>query len=88
MHIFHSKKDNVLSSLYLMAKMVEGVSLENALGYHGPENKISLLKNRDNIYVVDCRNVVEGHSKYKDRPEIYNHLGQILRNGVNQDTIL
>lgn len=69
-YIFHSKNDGVLASLYRLAEF------DNALGLYGPENKDFIIENTTNIFVANCKKIVDGHSNYKWSDDVYRYISK------------
>jgi esterase/lipase superfamily enzyme len=68
-YVFHSKDDAVLRVWYKLSE-----KQSNALGYSGVESPAIIIEHSQNIKVVDCKSVVHGHSEYKCRDQIYQHI--------------
>lgn len=70
LRIFHSKRDMVLSNIYRIAEC------NVAMGLHGPEDPSEVI-NSKNVYVVNCKNVVGGHSDYKDASAVFRYIRDV-----------
>lgn len=74
--IFYSKYDGVLRWWYDLA---DG---DSALGLHGPDDLYSLEKHSKNVIAINCRHCVKEHGGYKDAPEFYSFISDVLTGGV------
>ncbi len=70
LYVFHSMRDGVLASAYRLAEF------DNALGLYGPEDKQYIQKKTNNIYVANCKKVVDSHSSYKRTNAIYKYIAK------------
>lgn len=72
LYIFHSKRDGILAGAYRLAEF------DNALGLYGPEDKQYIQNKTKNIYVANCKKVVDGHSAYKHTDAIYKYIAKSI----------
>jgi len=70
--IFHSKNDDVLKYWYRIG------DLDTALGLHGPDDRQAIERHSKNVKVINCRHYVNGHGGYKNTPEFYWFISDIL----------
>jgi predicted alpha/beta hydrolase family esterase len=71
-YVFHSRFDPVLGIFFPLA------DFDLALGLNGPEDPGSIINHSRNVKVVNCKNVIDSHSGYKNEPKVY----QYMRNEV------
>jgi len=64
-YVVYSKKDPVLKYLYTFAE------LDQALGSKGIED---ISKLPPHVQLVDCSDVVDGHSKYEETPQVFEFI--------------
>lgn len=64
-YVVYSKKDRVLEYLYTFAE------LDRALGSKGVED---ISKLPPHVQLVDCSDVVDGHSKYEEAPQVFEFI--------------
>ncbi|NOG47121.1 MAG: DUF726 domain-containing protein [Calditrichaeota bacterium] len=69
--VFHSKKDEVLATVYRLAEF------DNALGLHGPEDKDYIENKTKNIFVVNCKKKIKNHGGYKRSDAMYGYIQEI-----------
>jgi hypothetical protein len=74
-YVFHSKKDPVLRFWYRTGDFFD---FDMALGYSGPEDPGSILRNSSNVRVVNCKAVVESHGGYRSSGEVWSYIAQQL----------
>jgi esterase/lipase superfamily enzyme len=70
-YIFHSKRDTVLKTAYLLAEW------DRALGYTGPENVADI---HANTKVANCKKKIKSHGSYKRTVDIYKYINDELSN--------
>ncbi len=68
LYVFHSARDGVLSMSYRAAEF------DRALGLNGPEDKAFVLQTHHNIYVANCKKVIDSHGGYKRSEELYQYI--------------
>lgn len=70
--VYHSRRDPVLRSAYLLGDAADGI--RPALGLRGPRRKEITLKKCSNVYVLDSTSAVgASHSGYRTTPGYYKH---------------
>lgn len=72
MFVLHSNKDVVLSLAYRVAEF------DRALGLSGPEDKAYIEKKTANVFVLNCKNKVDRHGRYKHSSEVYAYILRAL----------
>lgn len=73
LYVFYSERDNVLKWAYALGEQ------DYALGYDGADKWKSLPKN---VELVDCTEIVDGHSAYMKVPAIYAFIHNIGYKGI------
>jgi esterase/lipase superfamily enzyme len=76
-YVFHSKEDPVLRIWYRVGDLFD---FDTALGYSGPEDPGSIIRNSGNVRVINCKNVVESHGGYRSSGEVWSYISQQLAN--------
>ncbi len=76
-YVFHSKNDPVLRVWYRIGDFFD---FDTALGYSGPEDPGSIIRNSANVRVVNCKDVVESHGGYRSSGEVWSYISQQLTN--------
>lgn len=76
--VFHSRKDLVLRTAYRVAEW------DNPLGLHGPENPGEIMRSLPEVYVANCKNVIDEHGDYKSKSAIYSFINSWLSGQVSQ----
>jgi esterase/lipase superfamily enzyme len=69
-YVYHSHGDDVLRFTYRAGDLLD---FDQALGWEGPEDDESIRTFSKNARIVDCRDVVNDHSGYRDAIEFYDH---------------
>lgn len=76
-YVLHSAKDGVLATAYRAAEF------DNALGLFGPEDKSAVEATESNIYVANCKRVIENHGGYKRSKAVFDYIAT-TKKGVPQ----
>jgi esterase/lipase superfamily enzyme len=76
-YVFHSKNDPVLRVWYRVGDFFD---FDTALGYSGPEDPGSIIRNSANVRVINCKDVVESHGGYRSSGEVWSYIAQQLTN--------
>ena len=71
-HVLHSENDPVLKRLFIIPLFGDS---DKALGYKGPEDP---EKVGDNVHLADCAKIVNEHSDYRKRGEVYTYIKKAL----------
>lgn len=79
--VFHSKLDWVLRSAYRLAEW------DNPLGLFGPENPGIVMDDLPNVYVANCKNVINSHGEYKSESSIYRFIDRWLNGQVTSQFV-
>ncbi len=84
MYVFHSRKDDVLKYLFLLANR------DRALGFKGPSNPDLTSKN---IQIIDCSSLIHDHSGYFSSEPLYKfirnqHTIPILKSEIARNVTL
>lgn len=72
LYVFHSENDPVVSGAYVWAE------LDHGLGAGGPEDPNVIKARVKNVWVVDCRNVIDAHGGYKSNGWVFEYIGKEL----------
>ncbi len=76
--VLHSCKDGVLSVIYRMAEW------DNALGLFGPEDRAYILNKAKNVYVANCKKVVDSHGGYKRANSVYQYMSSSINGNIQR----
>lgn len=75
--VYHSDKDDILKFAY---RIGDGPEFDRALGWKGPQSPEIIAEKCKEVYVVNCRNVVDSHGGYRNAGAFYDHWGRLLEN--------
>lgn len=73
-YVMHSARDGVLATAYRAAEF------DNALGLFGPEDKNVVDARGSNIYVANCKRVVDHHGGYKRSNDVFSYISRTKLN--------
>ncbi|NBO64633.1 MAG: alpha/beta hydrolase [Acidobacteria bacterium] len=73
--VYHSNRDDVLKFAFRIGDALE---FDQALGFNGPQNRDIVELECPNVFVVDCKKVVESHGDYRTAAAVYEHWGRVL----------
>lgn len=72
LYVFHTRNDGILKYAFRM------VEWRDALGFSGPSNRDYLFQRIAKMTVIDCSEVIDDHTGYKQSDELFRFISQIL----------
>ena len=79
--VYHSERDNVLKVGFPIGDLPE---FDHALGWKGPQHPKIVESECPNVFVVNCKEVVDEHGGYRTSGAVYEHWSRVL-NGTTLD---
>jgi hypothetical protein len=74
--VYHTEKDNVLKISY---RLGDAPNFDRALGWKGPQRPQIIEAECPDVFVVDCKQVVNSHGAYRSAGAYYEHWSRVLR---------
>jgi esterase/lipase superfamily enzyme len=74
--VYHTERDKTLKFGFRIGDAPE---FDRALGWKGPQHPKIIEQKCPEVFVVDCKNVVQSHGGYRAAGAYYEHWGRVLR---------